>query len=117
MGGASGKAVTRFISQALAAQRSDYNVQSFTTASGVSPDAALTIAIERFEPDESGVLQLHGSWRLTATAQVLASGRLDAEATLAAATAADSVAAMQQALMTAVKTLVADIPAPTAASR
>lgn len=93
-----GKAITRYLSQALAAQRPDYLVQPLTTASGTAPDAALSVVVDRFEPQGSGAVQLRGSFTVTAPGRVLGSGRFDADVPMAASDAAGQVRAMQQAL-------------------
>jgi uncharacterized lipoprotein YmbA len=95
------KAITRYLTQALSAQRSDYAVQALTTASGVAPDAALTLVIDRFEAEQGGTVQLRGSWTLTAPGKILASGRLDADATTSPTSASTTVAAMQPIAMQA----------------
>lgn len=105
-----GKSITRYLAQALAAQRSDYTVQALTTASGVAPDAALSIVIDRFESDGGAALQLRAGWTLTAPGKTLAAGRLQADVPLPAATAAGTVAAMQKALSIAAADLAASLP-------
>jgi len=105
-----GKAITRYVTQALDAQRNDYAVQPLTTASGVVPDAALTLVIDRFEAEGQGPVKLRGSWSLSAPGALIASGRFDADASLAQATAAGNVAAMQRALAEASGKLAKDLP-------
>ena len=104
------KAISRYLSQALAAQRSDYQVQALTTASGVAPDAALTVVINRFESQESGKVQLRGNWNLTTLGKVLAAGRFDADASESSDSASATVAAMQQALSAASSLLAQALP-------
>jgi uncharacterized protein len=105
-----GKSITRYLAQALASLRSDYAVQALTTASGVAPDAALSIVIDRFEADGGAAVQLRAGWTLTAPGKTLAAGRLQADVPLSAATAAATVAAMQKALSIAAADLAQTLP-------
>ncbi len=105
------KAITRWVSLALAAQRADYAVESTTTADGRAPDAVLALTLEGFEPGTDGVLRLRGSWVYVPYGKVASqSGRFDADARLAAATAEANVAALQEALGSAVNMLAGQLP-------
>lgn len=111
------KAITRWVTQALAAQRADYATESFTTADGRAPDALLAITVEGFEPGADGMLRLRGSWIFAPNGKVATqSGRFDADAMTADASSEASVAALQQALGSAVKTLAAQLPQASFAS-
>lgn len=106
------RAITRFVALALGAQRSDYRVESYTTADGRAPDALLAITLEGFEPGSDGTLRLRGSWVYAPNGQRSSlSGRFDADAPTASGSAEASVAALEQALGSAVKTLASQLPA------
>lgn len=105
------KSITRWVTQALAAQRADYAVESFTTADGRAPDAVLALTLDGFEPGVDGTLRLRGSWVFAPNGKVTThSGRFDAEAMTANRSAEANVAALQKALETAIKTLAAQLP-------
>lgn len=106
------KGITRWVAQALAAQRSDYLVQSLTTGDRL-PDALLAITLDAAEPGTDGVLRLRGSYTLilnAAKGSNSSSGRFDADAPLAGNSAEASVAALQAALATATKNMAAALP-------
>lgn len=106
-----GKSITRWVTQALAAQRPDYALESFTTADGRPPDAVLALTLDRFEPAADGTVRLRGSWVFAANGkQASQSGRFDADAPTSGSTAEASVAALQLALATAVKQLASELP-------
>lgn len=106
------KAITRWVALALGAQRSDYAVESYTTADGRAPDALLAITLEGFEPGADGTLRLRGSWVFAPNGQRTSlSGRFDADAPTGSGSAEASVAALEQALGNAVKTLASQLPA------
>lgn len=105
------KSITRWVTQALAVQRADYAVESFTTADGRAPDAVLALTLDGFEPGADGTLRLRGTWIFAPNGKVAAqSGRFDADAATANGSAEASVAALQKALETAVKILVGQLP-------
>ena len=109
------KAITRWVTLALGAQRSDYAVESYTTADGRAPDALLAITLEGFEPGADGTLRLRGSWVFAPNGQRASlSGRFDADAPTRSGSAEASVAALEQALDNAVKTLARQLPAAAA---
>lgn len=111
------KSITRWVTQALAAQRSDFAVESFSTADGRAPDAVLALTLDGFEPGADGTLRLRGSWIYAPNGKVAAlSGRFDADAVTADGTAEASVAALQKALGEAVRSLAAQLPQAAAAS-
>jgi len=111
-----GKSITRWVALALAAQRSDYSVESYTTADGRAPDALLAITLDDFEPDANGTVRLRGSWVYAPYGKVATkSGRFDADAALTDGSAEAHVAALQQALHIGVKMLAAELPAAMAA--
>lgn len=105
------KAITRWITQALAAQRSDASIEAYSTADGRAPDAVLAITLEGFEPGVDGLVRLRGSfvYALQGKTATLV-GRFDADAPGAATTPEQSVAALQSALAVAVKTLLTQLP-------
>jgi uncharacterized lipoprotein YmbA len=108
------KAVTRWLTQALAARRGDYTVLALTTPDGRAPDATLSLSLDAFEPGRDGVLRLRGSWAYARHAEAASlSGRFDADVPTAATTPEASVAAMQQALQQAFERLVVALPAAT----
>lgn len=105
------KAITRWVTLALAAQRSDYAVESYTTADGRAPDALLALTLEGFEPGPDGTVRLRGSWIYAPSgSKATQSGRFDADAETRGSTAEASVAGLQLALGTAVKTLAGQLP-------
>lgn len=105
------KSITRWVTQALGARRSDFSVESFSTADGRAPDAVLAITLDSFEPAADGTLRLRGSWIYAPNAKVAAqSGRFDADAVTSNPSAEASVAALQKALNTAVQTVAAQLP-------
>ena len=105
------KAITRWVTQALAAQRSDFAVESFSTADGRAPDAVLALTLDSFEPGADGTLRLRGSWIYVPNGKLAAqSGRFDADAATANNSAEASVAALQLALASAVKTVAEQLP-------
>lgn len=106
------KAITRWVTLSLGAQRRDYAVESFTTADGRAPDALLAITLEGFEPGVDGMLRLRGSWVFAPNGQRASlSGRFDADAQTSDGSAEASVAALEQALGSAVKALASQLPA------
>jgi len=106
-----GKSITRWVTLALAAQRSDYTVEGTTTADGRAPDAVLALTLDGFEPGADGVLRLRGSWIFALYGKVATeSGRFDADAPVADASPEASVAALQAALGSAVTALAARLP-------
>lgn len=106
------KAITRWVALALGAARSDYSVEAYTTADGRSPDALLVIALEGFEPGSEGTLRLRGRWVFAPNGERASlSGRFDADAPTADASAEASVLALQQALGSAVQSLASQLPA------
>lgn len=106
-----GKAITRWVTLALSAQRLDYAVESYTTADGRAPDALLSITLEGFEPGADGVVRLRGTWTFSPNGKVSTrSGRFDADQAIANDSAEASVIALRQALATAVKTLATQLP-------
>ena len=106
------KAVTRWLTQALAARRADYAVLALTTPDGRAPDATLSLSLDAFEPGRDGVLHLRGSWAYARHAEPAGrTGRFDADVPLAAASPEASMAAMQQALQQALEPLVQALPA------
>lgn len=110
------KAVTRWLTQALAARRGDYAVLALTTPDGRAPDATLSLSLDAFEPGRDGVLHLRGSWAYARHAEPAGrTGRFDADVPLAAATPEASMAAMQQALQQALERLLLALPAATPA--
>jgi len=107
------KAITRWVTLALAAARTDYTVESYTPADGRAPDAVLVITMDRFEPDAEGVVRLRGSWVFAPNGrQGTASGRFDADAPMTGSSAEASVLALNAALGEAVKALAAALPLP-----
>lgn len=105
------KAVTRWLTQALAARRADYAVLALTTPDGRAPDATLSLSLDAFEPGRDGVLHLRGSWAYARHAEPAGrTGRFDADVPLATATPEASMAAMQQALQLALEPLVRALP-------
>ncbi len=111
-----GKSITRWVTLALAAQRADYSVESYTTADGRAPDALLAITLESFEPDADGAVHLRGSWVYAPFGKVASkSGRFDADTKVSDGSAEAHVAALQQALGNAVKNLAAQLPSATLA--
>lgn len=106
-----GKAITRWVTLALAAQRPDYAVESYTTADGRPPDALLSLTLESFEPGADGMVRLRGSWTFAPNAKVATrSGRFDADQVTANGSAEASVTALQQTLAVAVKALATQLP-------
>lgn len=106
------KAITRWVSLALSAQRSDYAVEAYSTADGRAPDAVLAITLESIEPVADGSVRLRGSWVYAPSGKTATqSGRFDADAQTRDATPEASVAALQKALHSAVNTLAAELPA------
>lgn len=106
-----GKAMTRWVTQAIAAQRADFAVESFTTADGRPPDAVLALTLDRFEPAADGIVRLRGSWVFAPNGKYASqSGRFDADAQTASNSAEASVAALQLALGKAVKQLAGELP-------
>lgn len=109
------KSITRWITAALAAQRSDYNVESYTTVDGRAPDAVVAIALEGFEPGSDGTLRLRGSWIYAVNGKVASkAGRFDADAPVADDSPESYIAALQQALASASNALASELPAPPA---
>lgn len=105
------KAITRWVTLALSAQRQDYAIESYSTADGRAPDALLSITLESFEPGADGIVRLRGSWAFAPNGQVSTrSGRFDADQATANSSADASVAALQLALGTAVHALAAQLP-------
>lgn len=106
-----GKAMTRWVAQAIAAKRSDVTVEAYSTSDGRAPDAVLALTLERFEPGVDGVMRLRGSYVYALQGKpAMLSGRFDADAPMTAITAEASVAALQSALALAVQALVATLP-------
>lgn len=104
------KAITRWLSQALAAQRPDYAVLALTTPDGRAPDATLSLNLDAFERGRDGVLRLRGSWAFARHAETAGlTGRFDADVP-AGADADAIVAAMQAALRQALMALVDRLP-------
>ncbi|MES2885609.1 MAG: PqiC family protein [Pseudomonadota bacterium] len=111
------KAITRWVTQSLGAQRGDFAVESFSTADGRAPDAVLALTLDSFEPGADGTLRLRGSWIYSPNGKVaVQSGRFDADAVTVDGTAEASVAALQKALDLAVKSLAAELPQATTAA-
>ncbi|MDP3856172.1 MAG: PqiC family protein [Stagnimonas sp.] len=105
------KSITRWLTQALAAQRPDYAVLAYTTPDGRAPDASLTLSLDAFETGADGLLRLRGNWAFAEHAEAAAlSGRFDADARPSAPTPEATVAAMQQALQLATARLVERLP-------
>ncbi len=105
------KAITRWVTLALAAQRSDASIESFSTADGRAPDALLAITLDGFEPGADGILRLRGDWMYAPYGcKATQSGRFDADAPVAGDDAEASVAALQRALDSAVKELARQLP-------
>ena len=106
-----GKAITRWVTLALAAQRLDYAVESYTTADGRPPDALLSLTLESFEPGADGIVRLRGSWIFSPKGKASTrSGRFDADQATRNDSAEARVAALQQALAAAVNTLASQLP-------
>ncbi len=105
------KALTRWVSLALAAQRADYAVESYTTADGRAPDALLSMTLEGFEPGADGIVRLRGTWTFAPNGQTATqSGRFDADQQTRDGSPEASVAALQQALGKAVGALAVQLP-------
>lgn len=105
------KAITRWVALALAAERVDYAVESYTTADGRAPDALLALTLEGFEPDTNGIVRLRGGWVFAPNgSKATVSGRFDADAPTSSSTAEASVAGLQAALAAAVKALALQLP-------
>ncbi len=105
------KSITRWIAQALAAQRSDASIEAYSTADGRAPDAVLALTLEGFEPGVDGLVHLRGSYVYALQGKTASvTGRFDADAAQAATTPETSVAALQEALAIAVKLLAATLP-------
>ena len=112
------KAITRWLSQALAAQRGDYAVLAYTTPDGRAPDATLSVSLDAFETGSDGLLRLRGSWAYAAHAQAASlTGRFDADVRPASSEPDATVAAMQQALNEASARLAERLPKAVAAPR
>lgn len=106
-----GKSITRWLTQALAAQRADYAVLAYTTPDGRAPDATLSLNLDAFETGSDGLLRLRGSWAFAPHSEKTSlTGRFDADIRPAAATPDAVVAAMQQALQAATLNLVERLP-------
>ena len=112
------KAITRWLAQALAAQRGDYAVLAYTTPDGRAPDATLSVNLDGFETGGDGLLRLRGSWAYAAHAQAASlTGRFDADVRPASGGPDATVAAMQQALQEASARLAERLPGAVAAPR
>lgn len=108
------KAITRWVTLALAAERGDYAVESYTTADGRAPDALLALTLEGFEPGADGTVRLRGSWVYAPNgSKATQSGRFDADAPTSSGSAEASVEGLQRALAAAVKALAAQLPRAT----
>ena len=106
-----GKAITRWVSLALAAQRPDYAVESYTSADGRAPDALLSLTLESFEPGADGIVRLRGGWTFSPNGKVSSlSGRFDADQPTSNGSAEANVAALQRALTAAVNSLASQLP-------
>ena len=105
------KSLTRWLTQALAAQRGDYAVLAYTTPDGRAPDATLSLSLDAFETGADGLLRLRGSWAFATHAQAASlTGRFDADVRPTDASPDAVVAAMQQALQAATLKLVERLP-------
>lgn len=105
------KSLTRWLTQALAAQRGDYAVLAYTTPDGRAPDATLSLTLDAFETGTDGLLRLRGSWAFASHAQAASlTGRFDADVKPTDASPDAVVASMQQALQAATGKLVERLP-------
>lgn len=109
------KAITRWLTQALAVRRADYAALAYTTPDGRAPDATLSLSLDAFETGADGLLRLRGSWAFARHAEVAGlTGRFDADVRPADGGPDATVAAMQQALQQATVRLVERLPEATA---
>ncbi|MBM4163856.1 MAG: membrane integrity-associated transporter subunit PqiC [Lentisphaerae bacterium] len=101
-GGSFRDAVTRAVSDNLAAELSPQNVLVVPRSDTAAGDLGVSLSINRFERNGARV-ELQGAWFLTdtATRQVRAAGALQASAPVADGGAAATVAAMSRALESA----------------
>jgi uncharacterized lipoprotein YmbA len=101
-GGSFRDAVTRAVSDNLAAELAPQNVLVVPRSDTAAGDLGVSLSINRFERNGACV-ELLGAWFLTdtATRQVRAAGVLQASAPVAGGDAAATVAAMSRALETA----------------
>jgi uncharacterized lipoprotein YmbA len=101
-GGSFRDAVTRAVSDNLAAELAPQNVIVAPRSDTAAGDLGVSLSINRFESDGARV-ELQGAWFLTDTTarQVRAAGALEASAPVAGDGAAAIVAAMSRALETA----------------
>ena len=105
------KSITRWITQAIGAQRADYSVLSYTTTDGRSPDATLSLTLDAFERGRDGRMRLRGGWGYSRLGEAASlTGRFDADVSMSAATPEATVIAMQDALRQAVDSLIQRIP-------
>lgn len=105
------KAITRYVAEALAAQREDVTIEPYTTTDGRTPDAVLAITLEGFEPDAQGAVHLRGQYVYAQFGRASTlSGRFEADAPGAALTPEASITALQSALTVVVNTLAAALP-------